>query len=128
MSTHPSHPTDQPSSSPPQQPSAEARATSAPDSWPDAIWPEVLPPLGSDPAIIASTPPAILEAQRVFYEDLPELLKTHRGQWVAYSGKERLGFGATQDALWDECLARGYPEFLIRCIEPDLGFDFISAL
>ena len=128
MSTHPSHPADQPSPPAPQQPSAEAPATSAPDSWPDASWPETLPPLGSDPAIIASTPPAILEAQRVYLQDLPELLKTRRGQWVAYYGSERLAFGATQDSLCEECFARGYQEFLIRYIEPEVEFDFISTL
>jgi hypothetical protein len=128
MSTQPSHPTNQPSPTASQQPSAEAQATSAPNSWPDASWPETLPPLGSDPAIIASTPPEILEAQRVFLQDLPELLKTRRGQWVAYYGTERLGFGATKDALWDECCARGYQEFLIRRIRPRAEFEFISAL
>ncbi len=128
MSTLPSDPRDQPSKRAPQQPSAEARASSAPDRWPDACWPETLPPLGSDPAIIASTPPAILEAQRVYLQDLPELLKTHRGQWVAYYGKERLAVAATQDALCEECFARGYQEFFIRCIEPHHEFDFISAL
>ena len=123
MSTLPSHPTDQPPAKTPEQPSAEAPATNGPDAWPGP-----LPPLGSDPAIIASTPPAILEAQRVYLQDLPELLKTHRGQWVAYYGKERLAFAPTKDALCKACFARGYQEFLIRYIEPDLGFDFISAL
>src|ERR1043166_6126255 len=100
MSTQPSHP-NQPSELDPQQPSAEAPATGAPDGWPEG-WPYPLPPLGSDPAIIASTPPAILEAQRVYLQDLPELLKTHRGHWVAYYGAERLGFGATKTALCEE--------------------------
>ena len=123
MSTHPSHPTDQPPAKTPQQPSAEAPAPSGQDGWPGP-----LPPLGSDPAIIASTPPAILEAQRVYLQDLPELLKTHRGQWAAYYGTERLAIAATQDALLEECFARGYQEFFIRCIEPHREFDFISAL
>lgn len=127
MSTLPSQPTDQPSAGSPQQPSAGTHASSRPAGWPDD-WPYPLPPLGSDPAIIATTPPAILEAQRVYLQDLPELLKTHRGQWVAYYGTERLGFGATQDALCDACFARGYQEFFIRCIEPHHEFDIISAL
>ena len=128
MSTLPSHSSDQPSKMAPQQPSTETPASSAPDSWPDAFWPETLPPLGSDPAIIASTPPAILEAQRVYLQDLPELLKTHRGQWVAYYGTERLAIAATQDALCEECFARGYQEFFIRRIEPHVETHFISAL
>src|ERR1043166_936127 len=59
MSTQPSHPT-QPSEMGPQQSSAAGQTTSVPDGWPEG-WPYPLPPLGSDPAIIASTPPAILE-------------------------------------------------------------------
>src|SRR5262249_46130486 len=62
--------------------------------------PRPLPPLGSDPEVRASTPPAILEAQATFWRDLPELLRERRGQWVAYHGAHRIGVGATKAALW----------------------------
>lgn len=123
MSTLPSHPADQSAVPASQQPGTEAAGTEGPTSLP-----KVFAPLGSDPAIRASTPPAILEAQRVFLQDLPELLQMRRGQWVAYYGTERLGFGITKETLWQECCARGYDEFLIRCIEPHVETDFISAL
>jgi hypothetical protein len=76
----------------------------------------------------ASTPPAILEAQEAFQRDLPALLGERRGQWVAYHGDHRIGFGRTQDALWEECLRQGYHDFLIRRIWPYAETDFISAL
>ncbi len=34
-----------------------------------------------------------------FRRDLPELLRTHPGQWVAYHGDERIGFGRTETEL-----------------------------
>jgi hypothetical protein len=94
---------------------------------PDRAW-QPLPPLGSDPAIRASTPPEILEAQTAFLRDLPELLKERRGQWVAYYGAKRIGFGETEEALWQECLRQGYQNFLVRCVWPRPPFDYISAL
>jgi hypothetical protein len=84
--------------------------------------------LGSDPGVRSSTPAAILEAQEAFLQDLPELLKERCGQWVAYHGRSRLGFGATKTALWQECLRQGYQEFLIRRIRPRPEADVISAL
>jgi hypothetical protein len=76
----------------------------------------------------ASTPPAILQAQEVFLRELPELLKERRGQWVAYHGDRRIGFGRTEHALWRECVRQGYQDFLIRRIWPYPETDFISAL
>jgi hypothetical protein len=87
-----------------------------------------LPPLGSDPASRASTPPAILEAQTAFLRDLPELLQERRGQWVAYYGDRRIGFAETEDALGRECLRQGYTDYLVRCVGPRAEVDFISAL
>ena len=87
-----------------------------------------LPPLGSDPYIRASTPPAILEAQEQFLRDLPELLRERRGQWVAYYGNHQIGFSKDDLVLWQECLRQGYQECLIRRIWPHPETDYISAL
>ena len=73
-------------------------------------------------------PPIIMEAQAAFLRDLPELLKELYGQWVAYYGAQRIGFGKTQAALWNECLRQGYEDFLVRRIWPIPESDFISAL
>lgn len=123
MSTQPTHPTDQPTPSAPQQPGSEVGATADPYGF-GGPW----PPYPSDPAILAKTPPVILEAQATFLRDLPKLLKERCGQWVAYFGTERLGFGTTKTALCQECCQRGYEEFLIRRIEPRADFDYISAV
>ena len=88
----------------------------------------LLPPLGSDPEIIASTPPEILEAQRTFFADLPKLLRERPGQWVAYYGRRRLGFGKTKTALCKDCIRQGHEEFLIRRIRSYPETDYISAL
>ncbi len=44
------------------------------------------------------------------YHDLPELLKTHAGWWVAYHGDCRLGPARTETELYQSCLAQGLPE------------------
>jgi hypothetical protein len=82
----------------------------------------------SDPDIIASTPPAIVEAQRTFFRDLPQLLKEHPGKWVAYHGAKRIAFGESQRALWRECERLGYEDFLVRRIRPYPPTDYISAV
>ena len=66
--------------------------------------------------------PALLEAEQVFRDQLPELLKTHRYQWVAYSGSQRLGFHDAQHGLYQECLQRGFApgQFLIYYIDGSL--------
>ena len=87
-----------------------------------------LPPLGSDPYIRDSTPPEILEAQDTFQRDLPELLKTHRGQWVAYSGSKRIALEPTEERLLKECQRLGYVECLTRKIYPYPPFDYISGI
>lgn len=67
--------------------------------------------------------PMIARSQAAFRRDLPELLKTHYRQWVAYHGEDRIGYGGTQFELYDECHRRGLrdDEFVVRSIEPELS-------
>ncbi|HPM81004.1 MAG TPA: hypothetical protein PLF81_09905 [Candidatus Anammoximicrobium sp.] len=44
----------------------------------------------------------IARSQAAFRRDLPELLKTHYWQWVAYHGDDRICFGRTQFELYEE--------------------------
>lgn len=44
--------------------------------------------------------PMIQKSIDAFRRDLPELLKTHPGKWVAYHCDERVGFGKTQTELY----------------------------
>ena len=51
--------------------------------------------------------PMIQKSIAAIRRDLPELLKRHRGSWVAYHGDEWIGFGKSQTGLYEECLRRG---------------------
>jgi hypothetical protein len=67
----------------------------------------------------AEVPAMIARSIAAFRRDLPELLKTHRGRWVAYHGDERLGFGRRHTPLYQECLRRGLSrdEFIVTVVE-----------
>lgn len=43
----------------------------------------------------------MLESQAAFEEELPALLESHAGLWVAYHGRKRLGFAPTETELLD---------------------------
>jgi tRNA(Glu) U13 pseudouridine synthase TruD len=66
-------------------------------------------------------PPLIREARAAFRRDLPELLKRHRGKWVAYSGSQRLGIGRSKTTVYQECLQRGLEPgtFLVTVVQPE---------
>jgi hypothetical protein len=74
----------------------------------------------SQPATLA---PLIAQAQETLRRNLPELLKLKDSsrQWVAYSGDQRIAFGRTKTALYQECLRRVLSRgtFVVRSIEPD---------
>jgi hypothetical protein len=79
------------------------------------------PPAGERPPVGVS--PFILWAEDAFRRDLPQLLSERPGQWVAYHGHQQIGFAATKQQLYQECLNRGLPrgEFHILSIEPEMG-------
>ncbi|HPM82015.1 MAG TPA: hypothetical protein PLF81_15015 [Candidatus Anammoximicrobium sp.] len=60
--------------------------------------------------------------------DLPRLLETDYGKWVAYCGNERLGLGRTQTELYERGFARGLKsdEFLVCSIEPEIPDEEIT--
>ena len=73
--------------------------------------------------------PMTERSQAAFRRDLPELLKTHSRQWVAYRGDERIGFGRTQFEMYDECYRHGWQEeeFVVRCIESEMPAEIDAA-
>jgi hypothetical protein len=123
MTTPSSHLPNPSADAVPQQTEGQAAGTENPD---DPLC--SLPPLGSDPYVRASTPPEILEAQDTFHRELPELLKKHRGKWVAYYGSKRIALEPTEEALLKECARQGYVECLTRKIYPYPLFDYISGI
>ena len=82
---------------------------------------------GSEPA---SDPvsPLLAQSLQAFRRDLPRLLETHHGRWVAYHGDEQLGFSRTQTELYEKGFARGLKpdEFLVCSIEPEIPDDEIT--
>jgi hypothetical protein len=49
-------------------------------------------------------------SHKTFMRELPELLKRHHRQWVAYHGDQRLGFGGSKTKLSKQWHARGVPQ------------------
>lgn len=69
--------------------------------------------LARQPRIPSQLPeilPATRRALDAHRRDLPELMKTHYRQWVAYQGDRRLGFGRSQLQLIQKYLREGIPE------------------
>jgi hypothetical protein len=67
-------------------------------------------------------PPMIQKALDKHRRDLPELMKKHAEQWVAYRGDERLEFGRSKRRLYQKHLARGLSldELVVLGVEPEL--------
>jgi hypothetical protein len=53
--------------------------------------------------------PAMLQAQRAFWRELPDLLKNvqNHGKWVAYHGDKRVGLSKTRTDLYQRCVQQG---------------------
>jgi hypothetical protein len=62
------------------------------------------------------------EGIQSFQHDFQEISNTNPGQWVAYRGAERVGFGESKVELLNRCLRQGlrYEELLVRMIQPDI--------
>ncbi|HKI31218.1 MAG TPA: hypothetical protein VKA46_05085 [Gemmataceae bacterium] len=60
------------------------------------------------------------QAWEAFARDLDELLRTHRGKWVAYRGPQRVCVCDSEPDVYRECLKRGLPvdELFIDRIYP----------
>ena len=64
----------------------------------------------------------IQRSQATFRRDLPQLLKTDAGRWVAYNGDRQVALGRSKRKLYQQCLQQGLnlDEFTVRCIQPEL--------
>jgi hypothetical protein len=58
-----------------------------------------------------------------YQRELPTLLEERPGEWVAYRGDQRLGFGTTKTKLYQHWFSQGMTidELFIACIEPYVG-------
>jgi hypothetical protein len=66
-------------------------------------------------------PPLVLQSQKAFWRDLPELLKVKRNRkkWAAYHGDERLAITRSDLDAYQECFRRGlkHEEFYVGKLE-----------
>jgi hypothetical protein len=81
-------------------------------------------------SVAAEIAPMIARSQAAFRRDLASLLPKHSGQWVAYHGDERIGFGKSQTKLYQVCIARGLKpdEFVVRWVDEDADDDLAFGL
>ncbi len=101
------------------EPLDESKTTSS-----DSRQPEVDD--GYEAWVAEPVPQYVIEAYEGFVADLKDLFAHSAAnpsdRWVAYRGKQRLGFGANQTPLYNECLAK-FPDrqFVIYSIseQPD---------
>jgi hypothetical protein len=91
--------------------------SAAPEPRTPTAEPPVPAAANEEPIVI---PPLIVEATDTFIRDLPSLLQSHPGQWVAYSGSRRIGFGKDDLSLDRRCrdLGLGEGEYMLFVVEP----------
>jgi hypothetical protein len=73
--------------------------------------------MNSEPSVLEiGVRPMIARSEAAFYRDLPFLLRAHVGQWVAFHGDERIGFGGSQVELYRLCQLLGLrsDEFIVH--------------
>jgi hypothetical protein len=61
----------------------------------------------SDKARVAECSPLIEIGQETFRKSIADLLKSHRGKWVAFLGEEVVCFAKTETDAYRQCIARG---------------------
>jgi hypothetical protein len=76
-------------------------------------------------ALNETFPPIILQARAAWRRDLPTLLKSHPGKWVAYHGSRQVGIRSCKTDLFQQCLRAGVDrgQFLVLRIEPELEHE-----
>ena len=72
--------------------------------------------------MIAKGVPPLIARRNQFRRDLPELIGSHAGNWVAYSGEERIGVGPSEKEIVRRCVRQGLrdDEFVVRAIAPEV--------
>jgi len=75
-----------------------------------------------DPGVRIMDKEVLQQAVRTFEAELPEMLKTHPREWVAYHGARRVGFGRSKTEVLKECMEQGirYEQLLVRMVQPNI--------
>jgi hypothetical protein len=84
-------------------------------------------PFMTEEEILSLIHPRIREALATFERDLPQLLQDRYGQWVAYHGVNRLGFGNDKTELYQRLRDQGYDdrELLVTYVEPQGTVEYL---
>jgi len=109
----------------PREPDMSVIPTSPPNA---SATPEAIHQL--ECALHESVPALIRQARAAWRRDLPTLLRTHPGQWVAYHGERQIAVGSSKTDLFQQCLRSGLQrgEFLVLRIEPEAEQDVALPL
>ena len=70
-------------------------------------------------------PAMVMQSRGAWRRDLPILLKSNPGQWVAYHGDKQMGIGRTKTELFQQCLHGGLQrgQFIVLLIEPEVEHE-----
>jgi vitamin uptake sensor VUPS-like protein len=84
--------------------------------------------LGAGDVLSPAKQQILLSVEASFRADLPKLLQTHPGEWVAYCGNHQCAFAKSTFELVKICDRLGIPksEVHIRLIEPQLDDIFVG--
>ena len=104
------------------QPSQEAAPASDENRHHDS-----LPERGVETKIVSPTE-SLVQSQRAFHGDLPQLLREHPGRWVAYYKSECVKVGKKQELVYQYCLDQSFDEedFIVLYVEPMNGLTLSS--
>ena len=72
-----------------------------------------------------SIPVLIRQGRDAFRANLPQLMRHHSGQWVAFNGDKQVGLGGSKTEVYQHCLSRGLRpnQFLVMRIEVEATND-----
>ena len=81
-------------------------------------------------ALNETIPPLILQSRAAHRRELPRLLGSQQGKWIAYHGDKQVGIGQNKTELVQQCLRRNLKrsEFLVLRIEPEIDQEITVPL
>jgi hypothetical protein len=97
-----------------------------PESFDDKLTADATAMLATDLGELGAfhVSPLVVDGIGALREHWPELLNKHRGQWVAYLGRERLGFGASSDDLYSRYAKRASSVHDLLVVRVSEGLPF----
>ncbi len=81
--------------------------------------------LPADLPSVRPVSPTVARNQEAFRAMLPELVKNHYREWVAFHQCEPVAFGPSKTKLYRACLDKGWSreQFIVRSVEPETSVE-----